>query len=151
MELVPDGSLLNLMRGQKQRPDQQPFSLALGLELIRQAAVGLEYAHKLGMVHRDVKPANLLLEAGQRPETTVESYTLKVSDFGLARLKEGGIETTVGKVRGTLAYMSPEQCQGFELDGRSDLYALGIILFELATGCRPFSVKSPADALFQQV
>ena len=132
MELVPDGSLLTLMRGQR---DDRPLSLALGLDLVRQAALGLDYAHRRGMVHRDVKPANLLLEASEvseadpRGQDRAPFFTLKVSDFGLARLREGGIETTIGKVRGTLAYMSPEQCQGLDLDGRSDLYALGIILF----------------------
>jgi eukaryotic-like serine/threonine-protein kinase len=114
------------------------------------------------MVHRDVKPANLLIEAGentgevnpkgeQQGGRPSPSYTLKVSDFGLARLKEGGIQTSIGKIRGTLAYMSPEQCRGLDLDGRSDLYALGIILFELSTGRRPFDVKSPVDALYKHI
>lgn len=145
MELVPDGDMLGIMRGQRA---SKPLSLALGLNLVRQAALGLDYAHRRGMVHRDVKPKNFLLEASENKD---EGYTLKASDFGLARLKEGGIETSIGKIRGTLAYMSPEQCRGLDLDGRSDLYALGIILFELGTGHRPFEIKSPIDALYKHI
>jgi serine/threonine protein kinase/Tol biopolymer transport system component len=141
MELVPDGSLRTLL----QQTPGQPLALPLGIELLRQAAEGLAYAHTHRMVHRDVKPDNLLL-------TRQESgYLLKVTDFGLARLAEGGIHTVSGMTMGTPAYMSPEQCQGHDLDGRSDLYSLGIVLFEVTTGAVPFQTRSLSDAVFKHV
>jgi hypothetical protein len=147
MELVPDGSLRTLLR----RAAQPGWSLALGLELVRQAAEGLAYAHRQGMVHRDIKPDNLLLQRrGQ--EAAADQYALKISDFGLAKLTEGGGElTATGVVMGTPAYMSPEQCQGAPLDARSDLYSLGVVLYEVATGAPPFAVKSLSEAVFKHI
>lgn len=154
MELVPDGSLRTLL---KQRAKSQGWTLGLGIDLVRQAAEGLAYAHTHGMVHRDIKPDNLLLERRDAPNTTpldepANSYLLKISDFGLARLLEDGGELTVtGMVMGTPTYMSPEQCQGGELDGRSDLYSLGVVLYEIATGSPPFRVKSLSEAVFKHI
>lgn len=151
MELVPDGSLRTLLR---QRSTGQGWSLGLGVDLVRQAAEGLAYAHAHGMVHRDIKPDNLLLQRLETSGTgaTAERYQLKISDFGLARLLEDGGELTVtGMVMGTPTYMSPEQCQGEVLDGRSDLYSLGVVLYEVATGSPPFRVKSLSEAVFKHI
>ena len=151
MELIPDGSLRTLLQ---RRAAGQGWSLALGVELVRQAAEGLAYAHAQGMVHRDVKPDNLLLLRLRGPDPTAEEYQLKISDFGLAKLAEGsgGNELTVtGIVLGTPAYMSPEQCQGAALDGRSDLYSLGVVLYEVATGHLPFQAKTLSEAVFKHV
>ena len=151
MELIPDGSLRTLLR---QRATGQGWSLGLGVDLVRQAAEGLAYAHAHGMVHRDIKPDNLLLHRLDSPErgATSERYELKISDFGLARLVDDGGELTVtGMVMGTPTYMSPEQCQGGELDGRSDLYSLGVVLYEVATGSPPFRVKSLSEAVFKHI
>ncbi len=151
MELVPDGSLRTLLR---QRSTGQGWSLGLGVDLVRQAAEGLAYAHAHGMVHRDIKPDNLLLQRLENLGTgaTAERYQLKISDFGLARLVEDGGELTVtGMVMGTPTYMSPEQCQGEVLDGRSDLYSLGVVLYEVATGSPPFRVKSLSEAVFKHI
>jgi serine/threonine protein kinase/Tol biopolymer transport system component len=141
MELVPDGSLRTLLR----QSAGQPLPLSIGLDLIRQAAEGLAYAHAHRMVHRDVKPDNLLLTRRD------SGYLLKVTDFGLARLAEGGVHTASGVTLGTPAYMSPEQCQGLDLDGRSDLYSLGIVLFEVVTSAVPFETRSLSDAVFKHV
>jgi serine/threonine protein kinase len=151
MELVPDGSLRTLLR---QRSAAEGWSLALGLDLARQAAEGLAYAHARGMVHRDIKPDNLLLQRlsdFERDSPSAE-FVLKISDFGLARLAESGEDLTVsGMVVGTPTYMSPEQCQGGTLDGRSDLYSLGVVLYEIATGSPPFRTKSLSEAVFKHI
>ncbi|MDE3228928.1 MAG: serine/threonine protein kinase, partial [Chloroflexota bacterium] len=133
------------------------WTLGLGVGLVRQAAEGLAYAHAHGMVHRDIKPDNLLLQrlnpvATERRSETTENYLLKISDFGLARLMdEAGELTVTGMVMGTPTYMSPEQCQGGDLDGRSDLYSLGVVLYEVATGAPPFRVKSLSEAVFKHI
>jgi serine/threonine protein kinase len=154
MELVPDGSLRTLLR---QRSAQQGWTLGLGVDLVRQAAEGLAYAHAHGMVHRDIKPDNLLLQRlpslqKTAPGQAAERYQLKISDFGLARLVDDSGELTVtGMVMGTPTYMSPEQCQGGDLDGRSDLYSLGVVLYEVATGTPPFRVKTLSEAVFKHI
>ncbi len=143
MELMQDGSLRTILG----RNAGQPLPLALGLDLIRQAANGLAAANALHMVHRDIKPDNLLLSQLSDPQQGGGQYLLKVSDFGLARLVQGGMLTTTGMPMGTLAYMSPEQCQGKKLDGRSDLYSLGIVLYEVVTGYQPFQINDFSEAL----
>ena len=151
MELVPDGSLRSLLR---QRAKDEGWSLGLGIDLVRQAAEGLAYAHARGMVHRAIKPDNLLLQRLETPPRAsgAEPFLLKISDFGLARLVEDSGELTqTGVVMGTPTYMSPEQCQGGALDGRSDLYSLGVVLYEVATGAPPFRVKTLSEAVFKHI
>lgn len=143
MELVPDGSLRTLLH----RRAKQPWSLDVGLDLMSQAAEGLASAHALGVVHRDIKPDNMLLQHIDTPNALASRYRLKISDFGLARLAEGSGLTATGMPMGTLAYMSPEQCLGGKVDGRTDLYALGVVLYEVATGYLPFQIESFEDAL----
>jgi len=99
-----------------------------GVQLSAQALSALDYAHRAGIVHRDIKPGNLMVVDGQ---------TLKVMDFGLAR-DSGASLTHSGTVIGTPHYMSPEQIQGLDLDGRADLFAMGVVLYEVVTGERPF-------------
>jgi hypothetical protein len=149
MELVTDGSLRTLL---KQRASGQTWELPLGLELIRQAAEGLGYANGKGMVHRDIKPDNLLLVKLSDSPVGKTQYLLKITDFGLARLAEGsGVRTVSGMVMGTPAYMSPEQCQGGAVDGRSDLYSLGVVLYEVATGYLPFQATTVSEAIYKHV
>lgn len=102
--------------------------------ITRQIASGLEEAHELGIIHRDIKPGNILIR-----RLAAGAVLAKVVDFGLARETEGDSDTTGdNNIMGTPAYMSPEQVQGRELDGRSDLYSLGVMLFQMLTGRSPF-------------
>ncbi len=98
------------------------------MRVIAETAEALDYAHRQGVIHRDVKPANVLLTAGDQA---------KLSDFGLSLLADAAQES--GVVRGTPHYMSPEQAKGKKIDHRTDLYALGVILYECATGSPPFT------------
>ncbi|HYW58560.1 MAG TPA: protein kinase [Polaromonas sp.] len=106
------------------------YSLEQSLGMVRELLSALAYAHRQNIVHRDVKPANLLIEASGR---------VKLTDFGVARIQDSGEATrTQGTMVGTLKYMSPEQVQGLPVDARSDLFAAGIVLYQLLTGKRPF-------------
>ncbi len=105
-----------------------PLPLEKALDYALQAADGLRAAHEKGIVHRDIKSANLMVSPGG---------TLKITDFGLARQDEGGESTQTGAVVGTVAYMSPEQASGEVVDQRTDIGALGVVLFEMVTGRRP--------------
>jgi serine/threonine protein kinase len=104
--------------------------------LARQACAGLEHAHRAGLVHRDVKPHNLLLR---------EDGALKIADFGIARALEETRLTEAGSVLGTAAYLSPEQAAGEPVTAAADVYALGVVLYELLTGRTPFAFASLAD------
>lgn len=146
MELVPDGSLRTLL----QQRAKKPWSLALGIDLIRQAAEGLAAAHAQRIVHSDIKPENLLLWH-LNPEEEEAEYQLKISDFGLARIEGGNAVTSLGAPTGTFTYMSPEQCKGIKIDGRSDIYSLGVVLYEVATGYLPFQINTFDDALRKHV
>jgi eukaryotic-like serine/threonine-protein kinase len=144
MELIDGGSLRQLLLTQKTA--QAGLPLWTGIDLVRQIADGLALAHVRGMVHRDIKPDNLLLS-----DTRGGNPVIKITDFGLVRLAESGVMTATGAVLGTAAYMSPEQCQGVELDGRSDLYSLGVVLYEVATGYVPFQAKTLSAAVYNHV
>lgn len=113
---------------------QGALDLKETLRIGMQAAAGLAAAHEQGLVHRDVKPANILLEKG------VERAVL--TDFGLARAADDVALTRWGMIAGTPQYMSPEQARGEPLDGRSDLFSLGCVLYEMATGVSPFRTDS---------
>ncbi len=110
----------------------------LVLELVAQAAEGLAHAHRQGVVHRDIKPANLLYNPAKA--------SLKVTDFGCAHLSDAE-RSRSGVIAGTPVYMAPEQLAGAPVDGRCDLYALGVVLFELLTGRLPFEGGSMGELL----
>ena len=116
-----------------------PLELTEVLRIGMQAAVGLAAAHDQGLVHRDVKPANIFLEKG------VERVV--ITDFGLARAADDVSMTRLGVVAGTPEYMSPEQARGEALDSRSDLFSLGCVLYEMATGVSPFRSDSTIATL----
>lgn len=148
MEYVPYGALRDVMSS------TLPFPYVI--EVVRQVASALDAAHELGIVHRDVKPANILFQdrgslfdevppARERPPWVV------LADFGIARsMSEQGL-TRQGTGIGTPEYMSPEQARGLPVDGRSDIYALGIVLFELLTGNVPFSGQNSLQVVMQHV
>ena len=127
-----------------------PLSWIRALHISRQVLLALAAAHEIGVVHRDLKPANVMLEDLPGAKDHVQ-----VLDFGIAKIvdpasdlkREGDEATRVGLALGTPRYMSPEQCKGKPLDGRSDLYSLGILLFEMLTGYRPFDGATPMDIL----
>jgi serine/threonine-protein kinase len=110
------------------------------LSLMSKAADALDYANSQNVVHRDIKPANLMYE----PETD----TLKITDFGIARITDSS-KTKTGMVLGTPSYMSPEQLSGKKVDGRSDLFSLGVMLFQLVTGRLPFQGDSMATLMYK--
>src|ERR1700736_2912789 len=111
--------------------------------LLQQVASALDYAHTGGVIHRDVKPENILLERG--------SDSALVTDFGIARLMEAAPATATGQVLGTVHYMSPEQVLGERVDGRSDVYSLGVVAFKTVTGRLPFDSRSATAVLVEHV
>jgi serine/threonine protein kinase len=113
-----------------------------------QACAGLEYAHRQGIVHRDVKPGNLMIlggPAGGGAEGDTETMTVKLTDFGIARAAEQTRLTQVGSVVGTAAYLAPEQTRGDEATSASDVYALGVVLYQLLTGRLPYEGSTLAE------
>jgi len=119
------------------------------LEITRQIAVGLARAHGLGVVHRDLKPENVNVTW-----LGVGKPRIKILDFGMARLLTGGPGTPLtrkGAIFGTPEYMSPEQAMGQPVDASADQYALGVMLYEMLAGGRPFSAKSPLEMLQKHI
>ncbi|MBK9709761.1 MAG: protein kinase [Kouleothrix sp.] len=146
MEYVPDGSLRALL----DQAGGQPLPLALGLDLMQQAAEGLAYAHDHGIIHRDIKPENLLLCRNPKLAPPASgSYVLKISDFGLVKLVDAPLLTQSSVVMGTPGYLAPEQCEGVGVDARTDIYALGVVLYEVMTGRRPFTARTISEAAYQ--
>lgn len=121
----------------------EPLPLDRVVEIITQVGGALHYAHQLGIVHRDVKPSNVLMDKGE--------WAL-LHDFGLAKIMETSVQLTVtGVGMGTPTYMSPEQGQGEKVDARSDIYSLGILLYEMVTGQVPFDAETPIAVLLQHI
>ena len=136
MDLVRGTSLLDVIDREKR------IAPARAVEILRQVLSGLAHAHELGIVHRDIKPANIMVG-----EKTGIGMQVRILDFGLARLTETSTKLTTGIVVGTPNYMSPEQCKGLQIDGRSDLYACGVILFEMLVGRKPFVADDPIQVV----
>jgi hypothetical protein len=136
MPFLHSGALTGLMRG-------APLPLAQIRRTISQVGDALDYAHSRGLIHRDVKPSNVLLD---------ERGNCLLTDFGIAKIVESSAHlTATGGFIGTPAYMSPEQGLGQPVDGRSDIYSLGIILYEMALGRAPYKAETPLAVVFKHV
>ena len=137
MSLMPGGDLKDRIRAHPagMSPDE-------ARRVVAAVAQALDYAHRRGFVHRDVKPENILFDEEGRPQLT---------DFGIARAMAEGTLTAAGMVIGSPHYMSPEQAQGLRVDGRSDLYSLGVVLYEMLTGRLPFEAGNTLAVAYAHV
>ena len=136
MELVRGGTLWDLMRA-RGRVDQY-----VAAQIAAAIADGLEAAHLRGVLHRDLKPDNVLLDGERRP---------KITDFGIARLAAATVITRTGELLGTPQYLAPEQLSGDVVDERADVYALGVILYEMLTGARPTGGRTPSEIVSRRL
>ena len=135
MEYVDGQTIAEVLeKGVKFKPEKV-------IALVSQIALGLDYAHSRGVVHRDIKPSNLIVQEGDK---------VKVTDFGIAKLVDTEI-TQSGTLLGTPSYMSPEQAMGEKLDGRSDIFSLGVCAFEMLSGQQPFPGNNVTSILYKLV
>jgi serine/threonine protein kinase len=143
MELVEGESLRDMIKR------QGPLPLAAAVEITRQVCAALDEAHGRNIVHRDIKPDNIIVN------TTPKGLRVKVLDFGIARIRDvapaAASLTQTGTMVGTPRYMSPEQCLGEEVDGRSDIYSTGVVLYEMLAGTVPFNSPTPTAVVVQHV
>ena len=132
---------MELLKGQdlEQRIRRSPLTFKEKLDVVAQACLGLAHAHEHHIVHRDIKPANIFIS---------ESGTAKIMDFGVARLTQSS-QTQTGTVLGTADYMSPEQIRGQKVDGRSDIFSAGVILYRLLTNKKPFTGENIQAVFFK--
>lgn len=135
MRFMTGGSLADRLK-------QGPLSIQEAARIFARLAPALDTAHARGIIHRDLKPANILFDQYNEPY---------ISDFGIAKLTESQVSVTGSGIVGTPAYMSPEQAQGEGIDGRSDIYGLGVILFEMLTGQQPFQGDTPMSVVVKHI
>lgn len=139
MEYVQGRTLAEILRANRQLTSKQAADIG------SEVAAALAFAHDTGLAHRDIKPANILIGSNGQ---------VKVTDFGIARAMNSATEsqlTQAGAVMGTASYFSPEQAQGAQPDPRSDLYSLGIVMYEMVTGQPPFTGDNPVSIAYKQV
>ncbi|HUG53637.1 MAG TPA: serine/threonine-protein kinase, partial [Vicinamibacteria bacterium] len=136
MRLVPGGALSGALSGARIAPERV-------VAILRGVADALDYAHGKGIVHRDIKPQNVLLD---------EAGRVYLADFGIAKIVEGAPGLTrTGMISGTPQYMAPEQAMAATVDGRADIYALGVVAYEMLTGRVPFAADTPVAVLMKHV
>lgn len=136
LEYLPGGTLK--AKVERLSSTGETLTITQILNYARQTAEGLAHAHARGIVHRDIKTSNLML---------TEEGSVKITDFGVAKLAGSRFRTVPGSLVGTIAYMSPEQAQGRDVDARSDIFSFGVVLFELITGRLPFEADNDAALL----
>ncbi len=153
MDYISGPSLAAYMKALHERKQRIP--IAVVAQILRSVASALDYAHSHGMVHRDIKPANVLLRSPSQPITLETPLPLDVepilTDFGLVRLVDSTMHTTTGSVSGTPTYMSPEQSRGEKVDNRTDIYSLGIMLYEMLAGAVPFQADTTFGMLMKHI
>src|SRR5258707_11738541 len=135
MEYVAGRSLKSIVR------ETGPLDPAVAIDIVIQILRAAQFAHKRGVIHRDLKPHNVILD---------EDGRVRVTDFGIARAGASDM-TLTGSIMGTAQYLSPEQAQGYPVSAASDLYSVGVILYELLTGAVPFEGESAVAIAFKQV
>src|SRR6201993_4187713 len=135
MEHVSGNSCAELLR------DHGRLEVDQAVDVVTQACRGLDYAHRNGVVHRDVKPGNLLVS---------DSDVVKLADFGIARATDQSSITQVGSVLGTAAYLAPEQARGEEAGPRADIYSLGVVAYQLLSGRLPYEATSLSELALKQ-
>ncbi|MDH3320575.1 MAG: serine/threonine protein kinase [Betaproteobacteria bacterium] len=136
MEYIEGAELRSLLLPAKPLPVPRALSIAA------QVAEGLAYAHERGVVHRDIKPANIMVP---------ESGAVKITDFGIARMRSSNVQTQTGMMMGSPKYMSPEQVIGKRADHRTDIFSLGVIFYEMLSGAAPFTGESVNAVMYQIV
>lgn len=138
MEYVEGTTLKDVLQSYRLSGEKLPMGQTL--QVLRQIGSALDYAHEQGTLHRDIKPANIMINNKNQAILT---------DFGIAKMMAGSTYTTTGVISGTPTYMSPEQGQGEQVDSRSDLYSLGVVLYEMLTGTVPFQADTPVGVVMK--
>ncbi|MFN8461467.1 MAG: serine/threonine-protein kinase [Anaerolineales bacterium] len=153
MEYIQGPSLATYLKSLHDKKQRLPIGLVASL--LKNVASALDYAHSKGIVHRDIKPANVLLRSASAEIHVDEPLPSDVepvlTDFGLVRLLDSTMHTTTGAVSGTPAYMSPEQARGEKVDKRTDIYSLGIVLYEMLAGGVPFQADTTFGMLMKHI
>jgi serine/threonine protein kinase len=153
MEYIPGASLGGYLKALGKRGEKLPQPMIA--RIVSALASAIDYAHSQHIIHRDLKPANVLLRSASGPVDPDQPLPADVepilTDFGLVRLLDSSIQTATGTVSGTPAYMSPEQARGDKLDGTSDLYSFGVMLYEMLAGVVPFEAESSLGVLMKHL
>ncbi len=153
MEYVQGVSLSTYLHELHERKERLEYPVVS--RLISIIAHALQYAHENGVIHRDVKPGNILLTSRNHPVERDKPLPFDVqavlTDFGLVRILNSASQTATGEIAGTPAYMSPEQARGDLTDARTDIYSLGIVLYEILAGRVPFEADSTIGVLMKQI
>jgi len=153
MEYVPGASLGNYIKALHKRGEKLPLEM-VG-RLLSALASAIDYAHSQNLIHRDIKPANVLLRSASGPvdinQPLPEDADPILTDFGLVRMLDSSVHTSTGTVSGTPAYMSPEQARGDKVTRKTDIYSLGVMLYEMLAGTVPFDAESSFGILMKHL
>jgi len=153
MEFIPGASLGNYLKALHKRKEKVPHKMTA--QILSTLASAIDYAHDQGIIHRDIKPANVLLRSASGPIHTdqplPEDTDPILTDFGLVRILDVAAQTSTGMISGTPAYMSPEQARGDKTTHKTDIYSLGIMLYEMLAGAVPFDAESSFGILMKHL